>query len=138
MEVGSLFIDTGAFVATNLSRDQYHQQSRQAWPQLSDPTFRLYSSDAVFQETMALLHHQAGVESAIRWAEDHFQGNVISWLPVDGQVQKAALPWMKKYADQSVSFVDATSLVLMRQEKIKHVFSFDHHFTSAGFRQWPE
>jgi len=26
----------------------------------------------------------------------------------------------------------------MRQEKIKHVFSFDHHFTSAGFRQWPE
>ena len=137
MEVGSLFIDTGAFVATNLSRDQYHQQSRQAWPQLSDPTFRLYSSDAVFQETMVFLSHRGGTGLAIDWAEAHIESKSITWLPLTTQVQRASLPWMKKFADQEVSFVDATSFVLMRRENIRHVFTFDRHFAAAGFRLWP-
>jgi uncharacterized protein len=137
MEVTRLFIDSGAFVATDLPRDQYHRLSRQAWTQLSGSAIRLYSSDAIFQETMALLHHRAGPELAIRWAEDHFKGRAISWLPINAQVQRAALPWMKKIADQAVSFVDATSFVLMRRENIRHVFSFDHHFAAAGFRLWP-
>jgi predicted nucleic acid-binding protein len=45
---------------------------------------------------------------------------------------------MRKFADRTVSFVDATSFVLMRQENIRHVFSFDRHFTIAGFRLWPD
>jgi len=138
MAVTRLFIDSGAFVATDLPRDQYHRQSRQAWTQLSDSAIRLYSSDAVFQETMMLLHHRAGVEFAIRWAEDHLRGNVITWLPIDAQVRRSALPWMKKFADQTVSFVDTTSFVLMRRENIRHVFSFDRHFAAAGFRLWPD
>jgi predicted nucleic acid-binding protein len=137
MEVSRLFIDTGAFVATELPRDQYYQQSRQAWPQLSGSAIRLYSSDAVFQETMVFLHHRAGPESAISWAEAHLQSKLISWLPVDAQVRRSALPWMKKFADQGVSFVDATSFVLIRRENIRHVFGFDRLFVAAGFRLWP-
>ena len=138
MAVTRLFIDTGAFVATELPRDQYYQQSRQSWTQLSDSAIRLYSSEAVFQEVMMLLHHRGGVEFAIRWAEDHLQGNVITWLPIDAQVRRSALPWMKKFAGQAVSFVDATSFVLMRRENIRRVFGFDRHFVAAGFRLWPD
>ena len=138
MAVTRLFIDTGALVATNLPRDQFYQRSREAWSQLSDSTVRLYSSDAVFQETMVLLHHRTGPGSAIRWAEVHLQSKLISWLPVDVQVRKASLPWMKKFADQAVSFVDATSFVFMRQENIRHVFGFDRHFVTAGFKLWPD
>jgi predicted nucleic acid-binding protein len=86
---------------------------------------------------MVLLHHRGGTEFAIRWAEAHLEGKVISWLPINAPVRRSALPWMKKFADQAVSFVDATSFVLMRQESIRHVFSFDRHFAAAGFRLWP-
>jgi predicted nucleic acid-binding protein len=137
MEITRIFIDSGAFVGTDLPRDQYHQRSREAWEQLSNSSLRLYSSDAVFQETMALLHHRAGTELAIRWADAHIDSKLISWLPINSQVQKSALPWMKKFADQALSFVDATSFVLMRRENIRHVFTFDHHFAAAGFRLWP-
>ena len=71
------------------------------------------------------------VNTPLRWTL------TIIWLPVDAQVQRAALPWMKKFADQGVSFVDATSFALMRRENIRHVFSFDRHFATAGFRLWP-
>ena len=138
MEVTRLFVDTGALVGAALPRDHYHQKSREAWEQLSNLSLRLYSSDAVFQETMVFLHHRAGPESAIRWAEAHLQSKLISWLPVEAQARRSALPWMKKFADQAVSFVDATSFVLMRRENIRHVFSFDRHFAAAGFRLWPD
>src|SRR5271156_5884751 len=112
MEVTRLFIDTGALVGAALPRDQYHQKSQEAWERLSNLSLRLYSSHAIFQETMVFLHHRAGPESAIEWAEAHIDSKWISWLPVDAQVRRAALPWMKKYADQAVSFVDATSFAL--------------------------
>ena len=85
-----------------------------------------------------LLHYRTGPESAIRWIELQMQSTSIIWLPIDVQVRRAALPWIKKFADQTVSFVDATSFVLMRRENIRHVFSFDRHFAAAGFRLWPD
>jgi predicted nucleic acid-binding protein len=102
-----------------------------------DSAARLYSSDAVFQETMELLHVRAGAEFAIRGAETQLQGKVIDWLAIDAPVRRESLPWMKKYADQGISFVDATSFVLMRRKNIRHVFGFGRPFIAAGFRLWP-
>jgi uncharacterized protein len=137
MALSRIFIDTSAFFAAEVPRDQFYQRSRQTWNELSDSTIRLYSSEAVFQETSMLLHYRTGPASAIRWIELQMQSKSIIWLPVDAQVRTSALPWMKKFADQEVSFVDATSFVLMRRENIRHVFTFDRHFASAGFRLWP-
>jgi len=33
-----------------------------------------------------------------------------------------------------LSAVDVTSFVLMKRNRIKRAFAFDHHFASAGFR----
>ena len=85
-----------------------------------------------------LLHNKAGASLAIRWIELQMQSKAITWLAVDAQVRRSALPWMKKFADQGVSFVDATSFVFMRREKIQHVFGFDRHFVVAGFRLRPD
>ena len=137
MAVSGIFIDTSAFFAAEVPRDQFYQRSRQRWNELSGTAIRLYSSDAIFQETAMLLHYRSGPSSAIRWIELQMQSELIIWLPINAQVQKAALPWMKKFADQAVSFVDATSFVLMRRENIRHVFTFDRHFAAAGFRLWP-
>ena len=37
---------------------------------------------------MTLLHHRGGPELAIRWAEDHFQEHVISWLSINVPLKK--------------------------------------------------
>ncbi len=138
MALSRIFIDTGAFFAAELPRDQFYRRSREAWNEISDSTIKLYSSEAVFQETAMLLHYRTGPESAIRWVELQMQSQSIIWLPVEAQVRRATLPWMRKFADQAVSFVDATSFAFMRRENIRHVFGFDRHFIRAGFRLWPE
>jgi len=137
MALSRIFIDTSAFFAAEVPRDQFYQRSRQTWNEMANSAVTIYSSDAVFQETSMLLHYRTGPASAIGWIEIQKQSKSITWLPIDGEVQRFTLPWMKKFDDQGVSFVDATSFVLMRRENIRHVFSFDRHFIAAGFKLWP-
>jgi uncharacterized protein len=40
----------------------------------------------------------------------------------------------RKYSDQRVSFTDCISFVLMKRERVKIAFTFDRHFSLAGFR----
>lgn len=47
-----------------------------------------------------------------------------------------ALKLFKKFADQKVSFTDCTSSVLAQRYKIKNIFTFDKHFSRAGFKQF--
>jgi uncharacterized protein len=41
---------------------------------------------------------------------------------------------LHKYADQRVSFTDCISFVMMKRERVKIAFTFDRHFSLAGFR----
>ncbi len=44
---------------------------------------------------------------------------------------------MERYSDQAFSFVDATSFVVMRNQRISYGFAFDGHFAAAGFTVLP-
>ncbi|MCE0523541.1 MAG: PIN domain-containing protein [Methylacidiphilales bacterium] len=137
MALSRIFVDTSAFFAAEVPRDQFYQRSRQTWNEMANSAITIYSSDAIFQETSMLLRYRTGPASAICWIELQMQSKSITWLPIDAEVKRTAIPWMEKFADQAVSFVDATSFVLMRRENIRHIFSFDRHFAAAGFRLWP-
>ena len=59
----------------------------------------------------------------------------MSSLQADDEI--AALEFFEKYADQKVSFMDCVSFILMRKNKLRRVFTFDHHFALAGFTMFP-
>jgi hypothetical protein len=61
----------------------------------------------------------------------------LSILRPDFGVERAALSYFRKYADQAVSYTDCTSFVLMKQHRIADAFTFDAHFSLAGFRVCP-
>jgi predicted nucleic acid-binding protein len=42
-----------------------------------------------------------------------------------------------KFSDQKVNFTDALSFVLMKRANITEAFTFDHHFSIAGFQVCP-
>jgi uncharacterized protein len=43
-----------------------------------------------------------------------------------------------RFKDHPLSFVDATSFAVMRQQRIQHAFAFDAHFVAAGFLRIPQ
>ncbi|HNU98723.1 MAG: PIN domain-containing protein [Verrucomicrobia bacterium] len=135
--MNTVFVDTGAFVARVLPRDQHHAASRRGWETLEHVDVRLYSSEHVLDEAVSLLIRQAGAEYAARWARDHLASEEIVWLNTSREDWHDALRWLEKFSDQKLSFTDCLSFSLMRREGIPSVFGFDRHFALAGYELWP-
>ena len=128
-----IFIDTGAFLARYIERDQYHGAATEHWRTLQSDRRQLFTSNFVLDEMFTLLARRSTYQFAVERARNLFESTSLSILRPDENDELAALELFRKYADQSVSFTDCVSFVLMEKRNIQCAFSLDHHFTLAGF-----
>jgi predicted nucleic acid-binding protein len=129
-----IFVDTGAFLARHLARDQHHRRARKAWGRIGH---ELATSNFVLDETFTLLGRWADGRFAAERARAILASRTLTILRPDAGDELQAVDLMEKYADKKVSFTDCISFVLMRRHGIDRAFSFDRHFRDAGFRLWP-
>ena len=132
-----IFIDTGAFLARYVQRDQYHARAISHWHQLQQERRRCFTSNFVLDETITLLARRTTYEFAAIRAQRLLQSQVLTIMRPDSEDERAALDLFRQFADQRVSFTDCVSFVLMRKNHLSQVFAFDRHFTHAGFAIQP-
>ncbi|WP_295544351.1 PIN domain-containing protein [uncultured Thiohalocapsa sp.] len=131
-----IFIDTGAFLARHLSRDQHHAEAVAGWQALANAEQACSTSNFVLDELLTLLGRRAGFTFAAERARALYASSVLTILRPDRDCEVAAIAWMERYADQRVSFTDCVSFELMHNHRIDTAFTFDRHFELAGFRRW--
>ena len=132
-----IYVDTGAFLARYLSRDQYHQKAGAFWKKIRKNQESCFTSNFVLDETFTLLGRWAGYDFASEKAANIYASTLLIILRPTREDEIKAIEFFRKYADQNVSFTDCISIVLMRNKKIKRVFSFDSHFERTGFKLCP-
>jgi len=132
----TVFIDTGAFLSRYLEKDEHHGAAVAGFRQLERAGRPVATSIHVLDETITLLGRWAGHRFAAERARTIHASRVRILRP-DADDEIAALAEFERFADQSVSYTDALSFVLMKQEKIREAFSFDRHFALAGYSLWP-
>jgi len=130
-----IFVDTGAFLARYLVRDQHHADARRGWGRAGKE--KLFTTNLVLAETFTLLARWAGGEFAAARARSVCSSERLEILRPGPAEEQQAIELLGKYADQIASFTDCVSFVLMRKRGIERAFTFDRHFASAGFRLWP-
>ncbi|HKK19129.1 MAG TPA: PIN domain-containing protein [Opitutales bacterium] len=133
--MNKVFVDTGAFLAKEIQRDQHHVEAIEAWGKLSGRPGGLYTSEHCLDESATLLARRTNYAFAAGWGSDLLASG-ITLLRADPADLEYSFRLMRKFADQGVSFTDCLSFVLMKRERIRWVFGFDHHFAAAGFRLW--
>ena len=131
-----IFVDTGAFLARYLARDQFHEQARTRWSEIARGGMQCFTSNFVLDETFTLLARRAGYPFAAERARRLYAARVMTIVRPGHDDEQEALVDFEKFADQKVSFTDCVSFVLMRKNKLQRVFSFDHHFRLAGYELW--
>ena len=47
--------------------------------------------------------------------------------------ESAAWEWLRRHDEREYSFVDATSIRVMRDRRLREALAFDHDFAAAGF-----
>ena len=128
-----IFIDTGAFVARYLEKDQFHNKAVNVWQSIVKEGSGCTTSNFVLDETLTLIGRRAGNKFAAERGNNIYTSKLITILRPDLTDELKAMKTFVKFADQSVSFTDCVSFELMRRHKIKKVFTFDNHFEFAGF-----
>ena len=129
-----IFIDTGAFVARYIQRDQDHHVALRIWRRLEERRRRCFTTHLVFNETITLLARRSGYTFAAQRARAWLSSETVEIWRSSRDEDVEAVEVMEKYADQGVSFTDCVSFVLMRAHRLQDVFSFDSQFERAGFR----
>jgi predicted nucleic acid-binding protein len=93
----------------------------------------LVTSNHVVDELATSLGRLAGFRYAADCVADLYASPMIDILGSTREDELEALRWMRKYADQHISFTDCVSFALMRRHRIRAAFTFDRHFKLAGF-----
>ena len=131
-----IFIDTGAFVARYLTRDQYHAAAVEGWRRLEP--HRIVTTSHVLDEALTLLGRRAGNAFAAGRARRFLTSDRLGVVRPELDDELSAVELFESFADQRVSFTDAVSFAVMRRLSIDRAFTFDRHFALAGFELWPE
>lgn len=132
-----IFIDTGAFLARYVKRDQHHATAVAYWDDLTHHNVPCFTSSFVLNETFTLLGRRATYTFTAERARQLYSSTVLQILRPDVDDEVAAIIFLEKYADQKVSFCDCVSFVLMRRLGISNAFTFDGDFAIAGFNIRP-
>ena len=132
-----IFIDTGAFLARYLERDQHRKEAARLWQDIERTKPKLFTSNFVLDETLTLLARRSSYPFAAAKARTIFASDAFSILRPSAQDELASIEFFEKYADQEVSFTDCVSFTLMRKVGLNRIFTFDKHFRWAGFEVIP-
>lgn len=123
-------MDTGVLVAARNADDNRHQRGkdliRSALRRDYGPA---YTSDYVIDEAVTLmLVRTKNPDMAVDVGDFALRSSRIAKLWVSRQSFSEAFDKFKTLKERSLSFTDCTSLVLMGQNGIDEIMSFDSHF----------
>lgn len=130
----SLLFDTGAFIALADKGDELHSRAVDFFETLPTQT-RRFTTQAIVAETYTFLRYNQGGSAALCWLDflDRAQGTghlVLLYADQDDDGQARNL--IRRFADQTLSYTDALSLVAVQKCGLQGIFGFDHHLALAG------
>ncbi|HEX4964272.1 MAG TPA: PIN domain-containing protein [Thermoanaerobaculia bacterium] len=132
-----IFVDTGAFVAKYIRRDQHYANARPIWERIERKNEQLCTSNFVIDELATLLARGSNYSFAAQKIGLLYESGAVKILRPVEEDERLALQFFAKYADQEVSFTDCISFALMQAHRLTRVFCFDRHFDLPGFTRIP-
>jgi len=131
---GEVFVDTGAWIALAVATDPLHARAVGTWSRLDRRGARLATSIPIVMETFTFLERNTTRAVALRWKDSLAAVRRLRVLECRRADLAASWRWFERRELHKLSSVDAVSFVLMAEARLREVFTFDHHFASAGFR----
>ena len=125
-----VFVDTSALFALLVDTDDNHEAARAAAPSLRDQDASLVTSSFVVLETVTLLQTRIGVAAVRIFYRDVLPLLKVAWINED--LLHRAMSALLASSHRRVSLTDWSSITLMRERGIVHVFAFDDDFASQG------
>ncbi|MBE3519206.1 MAG: type II toxin-antitoxin system VapC family toxin [Firmicutes bacterium] len=126
-----VYVDTSAFLAVLDASDQCHPRAARVWRELLQSGVSLACSSYALVETCALIQRRLGMEALRAFREDVYPILTVFW--VDARTHESAADAVLAANRRELSLVHCVSFLVMRQNGLKKVFTFDRHYVEQGF-----
>ena len=128
-----LFVDTSAWYPLVVRSHPDHAVLSAALRERVARRERIITSNLVVAESHALIMRRAGVAAGLQFLHlVRASPNVV--VTCTDQLEEAAInDWLRRYADQPFSMVDAVSFAIMASRDIREALTLDRHFAIAGY-----
>lgn len=139
-----VFIDTWAWIALALKRDQHHESAKQQHRQFVDEGKHYLTTDFILGETITQLYRLMPGNQAEKFITTVLaacDSNTYTLIHVSPAQFQSAWLLRKRFQDKpTISFVDLTSMVVMQERGIKEIFTGDADFqqVNLGFNLHPK
>ena len=134
MTAGPVFLDSGIFIAFLDRSDRYHAEAVHLF---TDPPRRWYSSLGVVGETYGWFLHRLGEEAARTFRLALGDLPKLELLAIDKPLHEAVIRKLERLRGHKLTYVDASSLVLLSRLRIRVVWGTDRDLGIEGARVTP-
>ena len=131
------FLDTGYLLALELARDQNHESAKQHWDSLARPFPPFITTSYVFDEVVTYFNSRGHHAKAVQLGNNLLLSSSIELIHVDEALFYAGWELFQQHQDKDYSLTDCISFIVMKRWGVDLAFSFDGHFTQAGFARAP-
>lgn len=128
----AVLIDTSALYALADQKDNRHEQATECLHSIAQFHLPVWVTNFTIAEAHRLILHNLGTRIGLSFLEDIYAGGVAIERVLETDEQQAR-NYLKRFADQSISYTDAISFATMKRLGIGKAFTFDWHFRLLGF-----
>ncbi len=130
--ISKVFVDTNVFVAIRDIKDSTHSRAVKIYEEFKSKKVKFFTSSDVIGETLTVLAKKLGKPVAKEFL-DNFSV-LTREIFIDPLLHKESRDFFKRVKSKNISFIDCSSAVAMRRNKIKIIFSFDKDFRKLGVK----
>jgi predicted nucleic acid-binding protein len=132
-----VFLDTSYLLALELAHDQNHVAALAHWRSVAQRLPLLVTTSYIFDETVTFFNSRGYHAKALQLGPNLRHSPSLQLIHVDEALFYAGWEFLERHQDKQYSLTDCISFILMQQRGIGTAYTFDHHFTQAGFTQVP-
>ncbi len=135
----SLFVDTSGWAHLVDRSTILHHNVQMIYQQALTRQRLLVTTNYIIAELVALLTSRSRIsrQQIILYIDALKAAPQIEVIHVNAELDAAAWILLKARTDKEWSLVDASSFVIMTSYGMTEALTTDHHFTQAGFAQFP-
>lgn len=126
-----VFVEADALIALVYKKDANNQKAKKIYTKLKISKCEFYSSNTSLYEAVTVLsqriNHQVVIEFLIIIKQ------TLSIVFIDKKREQKGLEIFARQTSKNVSFFDCLNMAIMKELKIKEIFSFDKHYKKNGF-----
>lgn len=131
----NLFVDSAAHLALVCPDDQFHAPAKEFMRGLDES--KLFTSRFVLGEVLTRGVRDVGAPVITEYVRRVLSLASYRVVPALEAIFDESMDALAKYEDQGLSFVDCTNVVIMRNSRIRTIFTFDRAFRRLGFEVVP-